>query len=280
MINGLILSKDRASQLRFLLESIHYNMPSFFNEIRVIHTSSTEDFAKGYEKLKSEEILPNIVWQEEVDFVEDFLGYLNSCESEYICGIVDDCVIYKRVSTNPEFVESMITDDVFCFSMRLGLNTTVQNYLDPDRHGEVKLKKYDFNPVVIKWNWKEWDSTMNFGYPISLDGHIFRTKELAELSNSHKFDYLRQWEGVIAGKSRKEVDRPSMASYHQSILFSIPCNCVQDPPLISGQMFYHSEEELNEKYLNDEVISWDKMQYAFQNVNWSHNEIKILFEEM
>ena len=51
MINGLILSKDRASQLRLLLESIGLNAPDLFNEIKIIHASSNEDFAKGYEKL-------------------------------------------------------------------------------------------------------------------------------------------------------------------------------------------------------------------------------------
>ena len=93
MINGLILSKNRACQLRLLLESIKVNAPNLLDEIKIIYTSSDEDFAKGYEKLKSEQILPYITWEEEKDFVPDFLNALKTCKSEYISCIVEDCVI-------------------------------------------------------------------------------------------------------------------------------------------------------------------------------------------
>ena len=45
---------------------------------------------------------------------------------------------------------------------------------------------------VTKWNWQKWSSKLNYGYPISLDGHIFRTKELCDLSHKFKFDYIIQ----------------------------------------------------------------------------------------
>ena len=40
------------------------------------------------------------------------------------------------------------------------------------------------------------------------------------------------------------------------------------------------EKILNEKYLNYEVIDFDQMQYAFQNVEWSHNEVHLLFKNI
>ena len=279
MISGLILSKNRASQLRFLLESISINAPNLFNEIRVIYTSTDDDFSKGYDKLKEEQILPNIVWQKEKDFVPDFLNALKSCESEYICGIVDDCVIYKPLPTTGKMIEEMFSDDVFCFSLRLGLNTIVQNYMRMEE--QYELEQYQQNPYCIRWEWKNWDSRLNYGYPISLDGHIFRTKELSDLSHKFDFEYLRQWEGVIAGKCREETNRGIMVAYKQSVLFSIPSNCVQDPPLVAGQIYAFSEKELNNKYINnDEVIDFDGMQYAFQNVCWAHNEFPLVFKKI
>ena len=278
MINGLILSKNRASQLRLLLESISLNAPNLLGEIKIIYTSTNDEFAKGYEKLQSEKILPNIVWEKEKDFVPDFLNALKTCESEFICGIVDDCVFYKRLASTANQIESVITDDVFCFSFRLGLNTTMQNYLNPTEF--VELGKYESNPFCVRWNWKEWSSKLNYGYPISLDGHIFRTKEISYLSHKFEFEYLRYWEGIIAGKCRNETERHMMVSYRQSVLFSIPCNCVQDPPLIAGGIHPFSEEELNEKYLNDEVINFRAMEYAFQNVKWSHNEFQLMFNKL
>ena len=58
MINGLIVSKNRACQLRLLLESISVNAPSLLNEVLIIYASSNEKFARGYDKLKEEKILP------------------------------------------------------------------------------------------------------------------------------------------------------------------------------------------------------------------------------
>mgnify|MGYP006122728385 FL=1 len=71
-----------------------------------------------------------------------------------------------------------------------------------------------------------------------------------------------------------------MIACRQSVLFSIPANCVQDPPLISGQLFPYTEEELNNKYLNGEVIDFDGMEFAFQNVVWCHNEAPLTFKRM
>jgi hypothetical protein len=279
MINGLVVSKDRASQLRFLLESISANAPKLFGEILVIYTSSDRKFAEGYEKLKSEEILPNIVWQKEVDFIPDFLNALKTCKSEYICGVVDDCVFYKKIASTAEEIENVMEKaNAFCFSFRLGLNTTTQNYLDPSFY--VPLKIYDENKHFIKWNWKSWDDRLNYGYPISLDGHVFRAKEISDLSHMFEFDRLRHWEGFVNGNCRDKVDRDIMAAYKQSVLFSIPVNCVQDPPLVAGKLHSFSEGELNEKYLNGEVIDFDGMEHAFQNVTWSHNEFKLNFRRL
>ena len=258
MINGLIVSKDRASQLRLLLESISVNSPNLLNEILIIYTSSNEDFSKGYEKLQSEKILPNIVWQKEVDFIPDFLGALKNCKSKYICGIVDDCIFYKRVASTAQEIENILVEsNAFCFSFRLGLNTTMQNYLDPDLY--VPLRKYEENRSFVRWNWKEWDDRLNYGYPISLDGHIFEAKEISYLSEMFKFNRLRHWEGNVNGKCRDKVNKDTMVSYKQNVLFSMPLNCVQDPPLVSGAVHEYSEEELNEKYLNDEEIDLDGM---------------------
>jgi len=279
MINGLIVSKNRACQLRLLLESISANAPSLLNEVLIIYASSNEKFAKGYDKLKEEKILPNIVWQEEVDFIPDFLNALKTCKSEYICGIVDDCVFYKKIPSTPEQIEKLMGEnDCFCFSFRLGLNTTTQNYLEPELY--VPLKKYQENAFCVKWDWKEWDDKLNYGYPISLDGHIFRSKEISDLSHMFKFDRLRHWEGLVNGNCRDKTGRNTMASYRQNVLFSIPANCVQDPPLVSGEIYAYSEEELNEKYLNGEVIDLLRMEYAFQNVTWSHNEFEFTFKKL
>jgi len=286
MINALVPSKDRACQLRLLLESIKQNADGIFTKIHILYTASNDKYEAGYIKLQEEEILDNIEWQREKDFTKDFIGTINDYSSDYICGLVDDCIFYKRLPSGAGLIEQQFEDDVFCFSFRMGLNTAIQDYLQP------KHKYYLQNPIVsphfVKWNWLDWDSRLNYGYPISLDGHIYRGSELAELTTKYKFDYLRQWEGILAGRTRrggKVFDETNnlgdhMVAYRQNVLFSIPCNCVQDPPMISGQINPYAENDLNEKYLNDEVVDFDSLECMFQNVTWCHNEIPLEFKPL
>jgi len=281
MINAFIPSKNRACQLRLLLESIKQNANGIFTKIHVLYTTSNEGYEAGYIKLQEEEILDNIEWQKEKDFTKDFIGAINDYSSDYICGIVDDCVFYKKLPSGVELIEKEFEDDVFCFSFRMGLNTVTQNYLQPER--KYHLKDANVDKYFIKWNWKDWDSVLNYGYPISLDGHIYRGKELATLTTKYKFDYLRQWEGVLAGNTRSDKTNDlgdHMVAYRQNVLFSIPCNCVQDPPLISGQINPYTEDDLNERYLKDEVIDFDSLECMFQNVSWCHNEIPLEFKPL
>jgi hypothetical protein len=183
-------------------------------------------------------------------------------------------------------IESAFEKDVFCFSFRLGLNTFIQNYLLPNNRFELTNSK--ITAYFVKWNWLDWDSRLNYGYPISLDGHIYRGSELAELTTKYEFPCLRHWEGILAGKVRrggKVFDETNdlgdhMVAYRQSVLFSIPCNCVQEPPLVSGQINPYAEDDLNEKYLNNEVIDFNSLECMFQNVAWSHNEIPLKFKPL
>ena len=279
MIDLFIPSKNRAMQLRFLLESVAENMPSFFNEIKILYTYTDGDFKRGYEKLIDENILPNIVWQKEEDFLQDFLQCIESCKSDYICGMVDDCVVYKRVSVPSEIVEELIDDEVLCFSLRLGLNTYLQHYLEKDT---VRLSQYQENQIGLKWNYSNFPRTSNYGYPISLDGHIYRPKELLEFSTKMEFNNLRKWEVNTAYSCGTDQSaKKHMASFKQSVLFSVPCNCVQyDEVLDFGKIHFYSEKDLNEMYLNNQVISFWNMQYAFQNVNCTHNEVEFYFENL
>ena len=52
MITAIILSKDRASQLHLLLESIQRNSGNLF-DIRVIYEASNAVFERGYQKTKA-----------------------------------------------------------------------------------------------------------------------------------------------------------------------------------------------------------------------------------
>lgn len=301
MINVIIVSKNRASQLRLLLESIKLNAEGFFNEIKIIYTSSNDDYAKGYEKLISEKILDNTVWEKETDFVQNFLDAFEFCETEYICGIVDDCVFHKRLPLDYRQVCRLMQDqETFCFSLRLGLNTYIQNFAtqtcDPlwvsspfpqPKFREAVDTPFDYEESIscIKWNWMIRSFSSNFGYPISLDGHIYRAKDMSALSSYFKnakqgIDNLRHWESQLANNIRGLTNQVSMMSFRQSCLISAANNCVQDPPMVAGTFYPTSEKELNDKYLNNKVLDLKGLEPQFQNINSAHTEFDFRFKDI
>ena len=187
---------------------------------------------------------------------------MQSCKTKYICGIVDDCIFYKRVPLSSGQVCSIIDsdDNIFCFSLRLGLNTYIQNHitqtymplwtienpLPPSRNlssEDMLLRRgYAESPSCLAWNWSERNWTSNYGYPISLDGH--------------------------------------MASFKQSCVVCSANNCVQDPPMVSGAIHPFSEQKLNDMYLNDGVIDIEQMEIEFQNINSAHTEFSFRFKRL
>ena len=51
MISALVPSKDRACQLRLLLESIKQNADDIFTKIHILYTASNDEYEAGYIKL-------------------------------------------------------------------------------------------------------------------------------------------------------------------------------------------------------------------------------------
>ena len=62
MIPLFISSKNRASQLRLLLESLDKNCSDLF-EINILYSSGNDSYHDGYKKLQNESIVDAIEWQ-------------------------------------------------------------------------------------------------------------------------------------------------------------------------------------------------------------------------
>lgn len=234
-------------------------------------------FQSGYRKIQSRNILPNITWQEDTEFYKDFVQFLKTSDTELVCGITDDCVFYRQINITQKTLEDLFSNEnIFCFSFRLGLNTTLQDY-STGRHQPSLSKYHNYNTDIIYWNWKQQYEHDNYGYPISLDGHVFRTSDLYDLTIRHPTGCLRHWEGNLAGKCREDVNRPYMASEETSSLYCIPTNCVQDPPLQAGLKHHMSSDFLNTEYLSNNIIDYDSV--IKNDVTWSHNEIDLHLRE-
>jgi len=271
--SAVIFSKDRAAQLDLCLRSIKENAAGFVNDVVVLWKASHRDHEKGYNLCRADH--PDVMFIRESDFWNDTLaivnnGYLN----ETAMFVMDDDVIYRPVvAPYPEDVLEL-NGRAICFSLRLGANTT-ECYPLRRSQGQPHIT---FSPVgegqYGTWDWMASDA--DFGYPGSLDGHVFRTPELAMMLEGATFSNPNQLEEALVSSTRHML-APTMCGYRLSHLVGIPANRVSDTHHTNryGETNYEPETLLNRTYLDGSRITLDSVDP--RKVNAAHVEFPLVF---
>jgi hypothetical protein len=268
MINAIIFSKDRAPQLRLLIYSILKNSPNTF-KLSVIYKSSNESFNKGYEKVKGEfSSVCNFVSQTD-NFKEDVLKLLND-DSEYSCFFTDDDIIYKPFESN-KIIQAIESDpDVFCFSLRLGINTSFCYAMNTPN----VFRDYEEADGVLKWDWSV--HYLDFGYPLSVDGHIFKTKDILKLTKKVGFVNPNTYEASL--QIFDSFPKNKMTSFSESVLVNTPNNIVNTSFANRNGLTYGVEvKDLNDEYLSGNVIDLESMD--FTDIKGCHQELEFKYKE-
>ena len=273
MISGVIFSKDRAAQLHLALHSIQKNFSSL-GSITVLYTATTEAFEEGYKLAQNH--FPSqerIDWVKQDDFQKDTTRIIESCE-DYVCFFTDDDIVYKSVETSIESIVNLFDKhlEIFTLSLRLGGNTYVQN-IWTGQNCDLPKKTATIDEYVI-WRWKDMSPWGNFGYPFSVDGHIFRSADILKIISQYKFETPNALEG--RGMAFLEDMQQLMASYTHSCLVNTPLNIVGSSENRSGVHYGLSLEEFNTKYLNQEVPNLEGMD--FSDIIACHQEVKVEFK--
>ncbi len=119
MIAAVVFSRDRACQLDLLLNSIERNGRGIFRRIYVLYLATNEDHEEGYRICAEEHPLVQFV----PDGVTSFqLTATLLSSADHGCFFTDDSVLYRLLPS--EIPQDALHDDVLCFSLRLGRNTT------------------------------------------------------------------------------------------------------------------------------------------------------------
>jgi hypothetical protein len=279
MIHLLLISKDRACQLRNLLYSITVNAPKLF-DITINYTYSSDQFREGYEKLQKED-LGQIRWKKEENLRED---YLNSCRATtcaLTCLGTDDCVFYRPFPYSSENVEELVDNETISYSFRLGrVNTLTQDY----QTGRMQPPLHDwFNPKIgdkysgnfVKYDWTSGDPNLNWFYWFSEDFHCYRTEDNLKMTEMVDFKMFRHLEGNLNGGLRQKwFHKPLMCIGHKSYVVNVPTNNCQGEAIPCSKYNNIGLEELNTKYLDGQVIRLEEMD--FSNVQGCHSDIKLV----
>lgn len=259
-MNIIIFSKDRAAQLDLFIRS----MKEYFKEcnnhkINILYTYSNEKFKQGYNELI--EIYPEINFIKETNFKNDTLNQINP-EVKYTVFFVDD-IIWKEPfsTTDKEFKIFENNSDILCLSLRINPNL---NYCYPASQKMVLPKTYN-NGI---WYWR--GETGDYGYPMSLDGHIFRTKEIIPLLQKLPYKNPNSLESMLASFP---LTLPKMICYEKSKIINNPANKVQtNNPNKHGSI---RSEFLNQKFISGYMI--DLEPYRNLNNTQCHLELPISF---
>lgn len=279
-----IPSKDRASQLHCLLESMSRQLPNIECDIAILYKASSEEFGRGYDKLAQYKF-DNIFFHlhEETNFENQFKDYMFQINDNVML-LTDDCVFYRNYAVEDNHIVELMKDNVWCFSFRLGENTTTQWYLSGQQQAHLSNMGYRDIYIndckYIQWNWKIRPAFENYGYMMSWDGHIYRSTDLFELAQKFSFYNPRTFEDRATKVSsfRDAITKKYMVAPEKSCLFVNTINAVQEEPPPYGIKYKCSPEKLNKLYLGGEII--DLSTFDGLELNSSHEEIPLKFRKV
>ena len=259
-IPTLILSKNRASQLRLLLESLYFNATGIFDPY-VLWTANTSSFEAGYKKLISE--FNNVRFARESYMLHNIYNFLDFWKNEHFALFMDDCIFYKPLRLSPEEIKANIDDDTWCLSLRLGLNTT-------------KDAKKDLEPVhqddnFIKYKFKEHDPYDSYGFCFSWDGVVYKTQDVLDLFNRDDFTNTNNQWAILPQKienftsnNRDKIPKNMMSCLNHSCVVSMNYNSTHPAANFNG----YPLDELNSHYLNGNII--DIKTFNFNDITSTH----------
>lgn len=267
----IIFSKNRACQLNLLLESIEKYSNNIFDDIIILYTADTE-YLNGYEKLKNLKNSDNIIFYKEKNFKSDLLNLIDDSYN-LTTFMVDDAVLFNHIDINKTDINNIITNDIICFSLRLGINC---NYSHP-ANLNYKLGSYEIYERFLRFDYTKQEPG-DFRYPLSTDGHIFNTKLIKNLVSNIDFNNPNTLEANLQRFVMLNNIPKTVICFTESKLVSIPANLVNNTfNNRHGLEFAISESELNSRFISGEIIDLDNMD--FSNINGPHKEIKYEFKK-
>jgi len=215
----LIFSKDRATQLLALLESLEFMCEDFSElSVTVLYKTSSTQHEEQYSTLKS--LYANIDFRQESNFEKDVGCILSN--AEYILFLVDDCIFINSFRIL-DVVDTLAKHpDSIGFSLRLGRNIS---YCYPF---DCIQKQPTFNEVdrkMLKYNWLL--SEYDFGYPMDVSSSIYRVKDILLLLSETKFNTVNALEGVLWAKCKIFKDtKQYLICFDTGCAFCNPLNVV------------------------------------------------------
>lgn len=213
----LIFSRNRPLQLHALLRSLVGNFVNY-RRLAVLY-SYDAPYVSALDELR--EHFPVCAFLKENDFRSDVLDFVKGSDG-CVMFMVDDMVVRRRLDLS--MASSLLETNIFLLavSLRLGLHLNscyMLRSVQPIPDGQVKAN-------LFFWKWR--GAPLDWGYPLSLDAHIFRSSDFYSWSSQLSFAKPNSLEAVLQSLLHSN---PSLAQYcccfAESCAFNLPLNKVQ-----------------------------------------------------
>jgi hypothetical protein len=217
MIKAIIFSNNSPKLLDIFFQSASANNIKSF-DFSVLYNSDDNNDSEYLGVFEKNGIASFI---KESNFKDNLLALLNQGESELVSFFKDTNYFFKEMP-EADLEQIMSDQDIFCFSMALGKNTTHCYHNDVYN---ILLNEEENGPHTIKWNWVK--HYLDFGRPLELGaGHTFHRKEITKLFKKWSYESIQ---GLEASFDKLDYyPKELMSSFKNSILVDVVSK-VEDP---------------------------------------------------
>lgn len=276
LVNAIIFSKDRPAQLDALLRSIREQAERWEDRGRwaIVYVASTPELLAGYARVQSEHASDALGFIEEgvsgLDFKQIVVNTMRAQhkanDAPWCMFLVDDMIFKRAWPIDGGEPMSRLKSDprVLCLSLRL---CPRYNFC----YAENRRVRPPFMARYGRWNWRR--ASGDWGYPMSVDGNIFRYADMLPLVEQIGFRHPNSFEDELSKRPPKK--RPLMTCHAEAVVVNLPVNRVQHEfQNRAGQEHGISAEELNRAFLQGKRVDLAPV-YALNDNRGCHHEMPL-----
>ncbi|HEY1778188.1 MAG TPA: hypothetical protein VGG41_18670 [Solirubrobacteraceae bacterium] len=265
-VHAIVFSRDRAAQLDLLLTSLTTNAPDLADSLTVLWRATDELYRHAYDVCRGEH--PQVEFVAESSFADDVRSLL--APAEQIVFFTDDSVLFRPLEGRERAPGEWLIHDpeLLAFSLRLGRNCE-----DCYPHSRRQLQpEFSAHGDALSWSWSGADG--DFGYPMSLDGHVMDAALPMQLLGARQPANPNELEAAMAQAVASVPLARRVASYRESHLVCIPANRVNEThPNRFDSASGADPHSLNVRYLSGERL--DLGGIDFTAVDAAHAELRL-----
>jgi hypothetical protein len=262
----LVFSKDRPMQLHALLASVSARLTGV-HALTVLYAASDRHYLNAYLEVEERHAGPQVEFLPQAQFASfrsALREMLASVHTATLAFLVDDIICLRPCDISEL---AALADHQTVPSLRLGRNCLFS--YTQDRAVNLPASLSPLNHSL--WQWRYGDGDAHWGYPLSVDGHVFLTTEFRALAGPLLYGAPNSFENALQVYRQDFAGRRGIC-YEQSRVVSLPYNQVQgEVENLHGSL---DAQWFLQQWTQGRELDWQAM--AEHDVHGVHQELPLV----